>query len=123
VRFLGKVPHNEVVPFYYIADIFTLLTHPDEGKEEGLGLVFLEAAAAGLPVVAGKSGGVPEAVIHTQTGLIVDIYHGDNVVVDAITELLTNKEYADRLGKNAQERMKADFNWQYQMEKIKPWIE
>ncbi|PIR77189.1 MAG: hypothetical protein COU30_03855, partial [Candidatus Magasanikbacteria bacterium CG10_big_fil_rev_8_21_14_0_10_38_6] len=52
VRFLGKVPHNEVVPFYYIADIFTLLTHPDEGKEEGLGLVFLEAAAAGLPVVA-----------------------------------------------------------------------
>ena len=52
VRFIGEIPHEHLKAFYYIADLFVLLTHPDEGREEGLGMVFLEAAACGLPAVA-----------------------------------------------------------------------
>lgn len=122
VRYLGEVPHQEIKPFYYLADMFALLTHPDNGKEEGLGLVFLEAAAAGLPVVAGRSGGVPEAVLHTQTGVIVDIYKGDTQVVDAMYQLLSNKEYAQRLGEQAKARMKSEFRWRNQMSRLAPWI-
>ncbi len=123
VRYVGHIPHHKIKPFYYLADLFVLLTHPDEGKEEGLGLVFLEAAAAGLPAVAGRSGGVDEAVIHTQTGLVVDIYKGDQGVVDAVTQILTNKSYAKRLGQQAQARMREEFQWDHQLERLKPWIE
>ncbi len=122
VRFIGQVPHNQVKPFYYLADLFVLLTHPDNGKEEGLGMVFLEAAACGKPVVAGRSGGVPEAVIHTQTGLIVDVNQGDPVIVDAITQILLNESYSDRIGKQAQDRMKEEFQWKHQLARLDKWI-
>lgn len=121
IRFAGEVPHEELKNYYYLADLFVLLTHPDEGREEGLGLVFLEAAACGLPVIAGKSGGVEEAVIHGQTGLVVDIYKGDKQIVDTIVGLLQNEEYAKRLGENAQARMKSDFQWEHQMKVIEKW--
>src|SRR3989344_152049 len=111
VRFVGEVPHPNLHAYYYLADLFVLLTHPDEGREEGLGLVFLESAAAGLPVIAGRSGGVEEAVLIGQTGLVVDIYQGDKIVADSIIELLKNEEYAKTLGMNARMRLESDFKW------------
>ncbi|HYE59569.1 MAG TPA: glycosyltransferase family 4 protein [Candidatus Kapabacteria bacterium] len=122
VRYVGEVPHAELRAFYHLADLFVLLTHPDEGREEGLGLVFLEAAAAGLPVVAGKSGGVEEAVIHGDTGMVVDIYQGDQKVVDTILALLVDTEKRKVLGRNAQGRIATVFNWEEQMRKLAPWI-
>jgi len=121
VRFIGEMPHQELKNYYHLADLFVLLTHPDEGKEEGLGLVFLEAAACGTPVVAGKSGGVEEAVVHTQTGLVVNIYKGDKFVINSILELLKNEKYAKQLGQNAQARMQASFQWQHQLKVIDKW--
>jgi phosphatidyl-myo-inositol dimannoside synthase len=123
VRFIGEIPHNDLKEYYYLADLFVLLTHPDEGREEGLGLVFLEASAAGLPIVAGKSGGVEEAVIHTQTGVVVDIFKGDPAVIEAISEMLRNKRYAMQLGKQAKERIKTHFRWEHQIDRLKPWLE
>lgn len=123
VRFIGEIPHKDLKTFYYLADLFVLLTHPDEGREEGLGLVFLEAAAAGLPTVAGKSGGVEEAVLHTQTGVVVDIYQGDPAVIDAIDTMMNEKEYAATLGKQAKDRIMADFRWEKQVQLLSPWIE
>jgi len=122
VRFVGEVPHNKLKPWYYIADVFALLTHPDEGREEGLGLVFLEASAVGCPIVAGKSGGVEEGILHSETGLIVDIHKGDQFVIDAIAGLFENHEYAKRLGRQARERMESDFVWSHQVEKLQTWI-
>lgn len=121
-RFIGEIPHKDLKKFYYLVDLFVLITHPDEGMEEGLGLVFLEAAACGLPVVAGKSGGVEEAVIHTDTGLVVDLYKGDPEVIEAITTILKNKEFAARLGKRAKERIRADFQWEHQVKVLDRWI-
>lgn len=122
VRFVGEIPHVELNNYYHLADLFVLLTHPDEGREEGLGLVFLEAAIAGLPVVAGKSGGVEEAVIHAETGVIVDIYKGDKVVVDSVCQMFKNKDFAGRLAKSAQDRVRANFKWENQLRVLDKWL-
>ncbi len=122
VRFIGEVPHDKLNKFYHLADLFVLLTHPDEGREEGLGLVYLEAAAAGLPVVAGKSGGVGEAVVHTETGILVDIFKGDNSVIESIVKMLENKDYANRLAVNARQRVQANFKWESQVGVLERWM-
>ena len=122
VRFLGAKPHDEIKKFYYLADLFVLLTHPDEGKEEGVGMVFLEAAACGLPVVAGKSGGVPEAVHDGETGVLADIYRGDELLIRQITDLLKNPERLKQLGSQAKLRVQYDFSSEIQLAKIKQWL-
>lgn len=121
VRFVGEVSHPNLHPYYYLADLFVLLTHPDEGREEGLGLVFLEASAAGLPIVAGRSGGVEEAVLDGQTGLIVEATNGAQVI-EAIAGLLERPADAKQLGKNARARITKDFVWGEQVAKLAPWI-
>ena len=123
VRFVGVIPHAELKKFYYLADLFVLLTHPDGGMEEGLGLVFLEAAATGRPVVAGRSGGVEEAVINGQTGVVVDVLNDPESIVSAIVGMIKDKESAKVLGIAGQNRMREQFNWPIQLEKLKPWIE
>ena len=74
VRFLGPQPWGNLPGFYAGADVFALPTRERfRGLEtEGFPLVFLEAASAGLPTVAGRAGGVGEAVAEGETGFIVD---------------------------------------------------
>lgn len=122
VRYVGEIPHRDLRAFYQLSDLFILLTHPDEGREEGLGLVFLEAAAAGIPVIAGRSGGVEEAVLDGVTGEVVDLYHGDQAVIDTVLSLLADREKRHMFGTNAQERILNDFQWDLQLEKLKDWI-
>jgi len=122
VRYIGNVPHDEIKKYYYLADLFVLLTHPDEGREEGLGLVFLEAESCGLPVVAGKSGGVEEAVLQAQTGIVIDIRQNALSIDETIVEMLKNKDYALSLAKNAKERIIAEFHWDNQLKKLLPWL-
>lgn len=122
VRFIGKVPHKELNAYYHLADLFALFTHPDDGMEEGMGLVFLEAAAAGLPIVAGKSGGVEEAILHTQTGIVIDVYAQAMAMEDAIVQLIQNTDYAQQLGNSAQLRIKTDFQWEHQLKILEPFI-
>lgn len=71
VRFLGSVPDDELHRIYDLADIFAMTSIDHRHSIEGFGLVYLEAAAHGLPVVAHAIGGVPEAVIDGVTGLLV----------------------------------------------------
>ncbi|PLX28574.1 hypothetical protein C0581_01555 [Candidatus Parcubacteria bacterium] len=122
VRYVGEVPHEDLKVYYYLADVFALFTHPDEGREEGLGLVFLEAAATGLPIVAGKSGGVEEAVLHTQTGIVIDVQQQAMAMDDTILQLLQNEEYANRLADNAKKRIETSFRWDSQLKKLEEWI-
>src|SRR3989338_4529479 len=118
VRFIGALTPNDVKPLYYLADAFILLNHFDlERGEEGFGIVFLEAAGAGLPVIAGRTGGVEEAVLHTETGLIVDAYQERDVLA-AITTILQNPEYGKRLGDHARARAQAEFAWAKQVKKL-----
>ncbi|MFH1286661.1 MAG: glycosyltransferase family 4 protein [Candidatus Magasanikbacteria bacterium] len=123
IRFIGETPHKDIKKYYYLADLFVLLTHPDEGREEGLGLVFLEAAAAGLPVVAGRSGGVEEAVKDKETGLVVDLRAQAKDIPAMISELLNNPEELAEVGERAKDRIRSDFVWEYQLNKLKPWLQ
>ncbi|HUJ42506.1 MAG TPA: glycosyltransferase family 4 protein [Opitutaceae bacterium] len=71
VRFLGDVPDEELDRIYDQADIFAMTSIDHRHSVEGFGLVYLEAAAHGLPVIAHAIGGVPEAVLDGVTGLLV----------------------------------------------------
>jgi phosphatidylinositol alpha-1,6-mannosyltransferase len=72
IRFLGALPDKEIRDIYGAADFFCLTGVPDSsGRVEGFGLVYLEAAAGGLPSVATAIGGVPDAVLDDETGLLV----------------------------------------------------
>lgn len=71
VKLLGNIPDSELGPIYTQADIFAMTSMPHKFSVEGFGLVYLEAGAHALPVVAHAIGGVPEAVLHGETGLLV----------------------------------------------------
>jgi phosphatidylinositol alpha-1,6-mannosyltransferase len=77
---------------------------------EGLGIVFLEASASGLPVVAGQSGGAPETVRPGRTGLVVD---GRNVaqVAQSTAGLLVDRDRAARWGAQGREWVTQTWNW------------
>ena len=66
----------------------------------------------------GRSGGVEEAVLNGQTGLVVDIYQGDKIVADSIIELLRNEEYSRTFRHDARVRLEADFKWVNQLKVI-----
>lgn len=117
VRFVGEVAHDQLPPYYALADVFVLLTHPNHGREEGFGLVFLEAGALGIPVVAGQGGGVTEAVLHEHTGLVVDS-NNEQAVVEAIVRLLKNPEQGKAMGVRAQQRIEEEFQWSEQVKKL-----
>lgn len=114
VRYLGYI-NNEDLPIYYaLGSAFILLTHRDEKTEEGWGTVYIEAAACGLPVIAGNVGGVEEAVENMKTGFLVDPYQ-ENFVVNTVSELLKNVEFAKTMGEAGRERAKENFSWNKQI--------
>ena len=78
---------------------------------EGLGIVFLEAAACGKAAVAGRSGGAPEAIVDQETGLLVEGGEPKAVAL-AIARLLANPAIAARMGKAGRARVEAGFTWQ-----------
>jgi phosphatidyl-myo-inositol dimannoside synthase len=112
VIFAGEVL-SDVIPQYFRAgDVFAM---PCRSRKLGLeveafGTVFSEAAAVGRPTVAGDSGGAPEAVVHGETGLVVDGNEVDEVA-EAILELLGDPEKAAKLGAAGADRVHRDFTW------------
>ena len=112
VLFTGAVPWHELPAHYAAGDVFVMpcRTRGSGLDVEGLGMVFLEAAAAGLPVVAGASGGAPETVQQGRTGLVVN---GRDVaaVADAAASLLADRERAARWGTNGRAWVSREWNW------------
>ena len=103
VVFTGYVAHpigakNELPLYYNLCDLFVMSSreNPLTGDAEGFGLVYLEANACGKPVIGGRSGGIPSAVVDGVTGLLVEPLD-INDIADKIILLLTHKDYADRL--------------------------
>jgi len=90
----------------------------DDGDIEGFGIVFLEAAATGLPVIGGDSGGVPEAVERDETGLLVDGTR-PQAVADAIRALASAPHLRARLGQAGRDRVIQRFTWARAAEQVR----
>jgi phosphatidylinositol alpha-1,6-mannosyltransferase len=106
------VPSAELAGHYAMADVFTMpcRTRGSGLDVEGLGIVFLEASATGVPVVAGDSGGAPEAVKQGETGRVVD---GRSVeqIADAVSGILADPALAARMGEAGRRWVETDWNW------------
>lgn len=111
VTFVGFASDDEVAAYYALCDVFVMISRsiPEKGDIEGFGIVYLEANLMGKPVVAGDSGGVPEAVADGRTGLLVDPQSSAAVAEAAIT-LLQDKALAQRLGQQGYERVVREFS-------------
>ncbi len=112
VTFVGGVPTAELPAHYAMADVFAMpcRTRGAGLDVEGLGIVYLEASATGVPVVAGRSGGAPEAVRHNDTGLVVDGQSVDQVA-DAVVGLLAEPDRAAALGAAGRDWVTAHWQW------------
>jgi phosphatidylinositol alpha-1,6-mannosyltransferase len=112
VTFTGAVPAAELPAYHALADVFAMpcRTRGAGLDVEGLGIVFLEASATGVPVIAGCSGGAPETVQHNKTGLVVD---GRSIgqVADAVAHLLGNPDRAAAMGAAGRHWVTAQWRW------------
>lgn len=110
VQFLGLVPDEEVAPLLHMADVFVMPAREERPDVEGFGLVFLEANACGTPVIGSTSGGIPDAVIDGETGLLVPPA-APGPLAEAAVRLLTDAELCRRLGQGGRERVLRDGTW------------
>ncbi len=92
-------------------------------EQEGFGIVFLEAAAAGLPQIAGRSGGADEAVVDGVTGLIVDAPDRPQAVADALRTLALDPERRRAMGTAARTRVEQHFDYQTLADRLSEAIE
>lgn len=98
VRFFGDLPDNELDDIYDRADIFAMTSVNHGVSVEGFGLVYLEAAAHGLPIVAHTIGGVAEAVADNETGFLVSPDEPDHLT-EAFAALVSNPQLREKFGR------------------------
>lgn len=112
VVFTGSVPADELAAHHTIADVFAMpcRTRGAGLDVEGLGIVFLEASASGVPVVAGRSGGAPETVIEGVTGRTVDGTDVDDVT-RSVVEVLRDRDAAAAMGAAGREFVTTEWRW------------
>lgn len=113
VRFLGRVANDDLPFVYGCADVFTMLCRNRWGglEQEGFGIVFVEAAACGVPQVAGDSGGAADAVADGETGLVVRRPDRVDDAVAALRRLLDDDAERASMGAAARRRAVADFSY------------
>ena len=123
VRLPGRVSNEEIMALYEVCELFALPTGRDErGQIEGFGLVFSEAHAFGKPVVAGRSGGVVDAVVDGETGLIVPP-DDPAALAEAILSLMDRPEEARRMGERGRRRIEEELNWTHFTERMLAAVE
>lgn len=113
VRFLGRVPHDDLPDLYGCADVFAMLCRSRWGglEQEGFGIVFAEAAACGVPQVAGDSGGAAEAVADGVTGTVVGDPEDPQEAAAAIAALLDDPARRAAMGEAARRRALEEFSY------------
>ncbi|MER6674192.1 glycosyltransferase family 4 protein [Streptomyces sp. NPDC000983] len=120
VRFTGSVPWSELPAHYGAGDVFAMpcRTRRRGLDVEGLGIVYLEASATGLPVVAGDSGGAPDAVLDGETGWVVRGGSPEQAA-DPIIALLGDAELRRRMGERGRAWVEEKWRWDLLAEKLK----
>ena len=118
VMLLGSLSNDDVVKLYQTCDLVVLPAMATPDDVEGFGIVLLEAAAAGKPVIATRAGGIPDAVEQAKSGLLVEA--GDyNALRQATVDLLSDEQKRLTMGAHARQRLSEHFTW----DKILPLYE
>ncbi len=112
VVFTGARPWAELPPYFAAGDVFAMPTRTRKAgfEVEGLGIVYLEASATGLPVVAGDSGGAPDAVQDGTTGYVVDGRSAD-AIAGRVSSLLLDKPVATAMGAAGRRWVEREWRW------------
>jgi phosphatidylinositol alpha-1,6-mannosyltransferase len=110
VQFLTEVPDRDLPALYNVAHVYLGVSRLMEQRVEGFGISIAEASACGIPVVAGRSGGIPEAVRDGETGFLVDAERPD-AVAEAVARLLDEPELRSRLGAAGRRAVETYYNW------------
>lgn len=112
VVFAGRVETGDLPAVYALSDVFVMPSRvrPAECDVEGFGLVFLEANACGKPVIGGRTGGIPEAIVDGETGFLVDPESPADIGERLVT-VLVDQERAETMGQQGRDRVKSDFSW------------
>ncbi|MFD4876877.1 glycosyltransferase family 4 protein [Streptomyces sp. NPDC058420] len=120
VRFTGAVPWAELPAHYGAGDVFAMPCRTRRGglDVEGLGIVYLEASATGLPVVAGDSGGAPDAVLDGETGWVVRGGSPEEAA-DRILALLADAELRQNMGERGRQWVEERWRWDLLAEKLR----
>ena len=113
VSFIGRIQYAQLPQYICAGDIFAMPSRSRFfGLEvEGLGIVYLEASACGLPVIAGSSGGAPDAVLNGVTGLVVDGQNNQEIAAAAI-RLLSDMDQAKQMGAVGREWIIENWRWE-----------
>ena len=125
VRLLGRVPEELLPGLYGAGDVFAMLCRSRWGglEQEGFGIVFLEAAAAGVPQVAGESGGAAEAVAHERTGLVMGRPDAVERVARTLSDLLGDERRRAEMGREARRRAEAEFSYDVLARRLRAGID
>jgi phosphatidylinositol alpha-1,6-mannosyltransferase len=110
-EFVGRVDSRDLPTYYGAADIFCHPNRVENGDIEGFGIVFLEAAASGLPVIGGDSGGAAEAVERDVTGVLVSGERPDELAL-AISRLARDPDARRAMGQAGRHRATTLFSWE-----------
>ena len=113
VRLLGRVDDDDLPGLYGAADVFAMACRNRWFglEQEGFGIVFLEAAACGVAQVAGESGGAAEAVVHGETGLVVDDPSSVDQLADALQALIVDPRRRRAMGEAGRRRAEEEFSY------------
>jgi phosphatidylinositol alpha-1,6-mannosyltransferase len=120
VYFTGSVPFAQLPNWYAAGDVFAMpcRTRKAGWDVEGLGIVYLEASASGLPVIAGNSGGAPEAVLDGKSGYVVDGVSKDELI-NRLVQILSSEKMRTELGAFGRQWVLDQWTWEKPVARLK----
>ncbi len=116
LQYQGEASRDQLKNLYVSSDVFALTSVPYKNSVEGFGLVFLEASAHGLPIIATRTGGIEDAVLDNKTGILLPVQQPDSWALH-IERLLTDRSCLAKMGEEGR-KWATHFSWEYIVKKL-----
>lgn len=113
VLFIASIGHDKLSSIYASSDVCVVpsITDPETGETESQGVVVLEAMASGVPVVASKNGGIPDAIVHGENGLLVP--SGDiAALAKQVNKIISDKKLAKKIATGGLQKIRSTYEWE-----------